>query len=228
MSVRPEVVINMAMSADGKIASANRRVIRLGSDVDLEQLYAIRATADAILCGARTVEETRATLGNGGERFRRQRLRRGLAPYPLRLVASASGSLSETAALWSRRFSPIIVLVGRRAPRHRVARLKRLADAVWISRGATVDFASVLTRLQAEHGVRRLLVEGGGELNAALFEAGLVDEVHLTLCPLLMGGRAAPTLADGAGIPRLADAPRFTLAARRARGAELFLTYRRA
>ncbi|MBN8249897.1 MAG: dihydrofolate reductase family protein, partial [Verrucomicrobia bacterium] len=78
-----------------------------------------------------------------------------------------------------------------------------------------------------ERGVRRLLVEGGGELNAALFEAGLVDEVHLTLCPLLVGGRTAPTLADGEGIPHLADAARLTLVNRRARGAELFLTYRR-
>ncbi|HLZ53931.1 MAG TPA: dihydrofolate reductase family protein, partial [Verrucomicrobiae bacterium] len=64
--------------------------------------------------------------------------------------------------------------------------------------------------------------EGGGELNGALFRAGLVDELHLTICPKIFGGRQAPTIADGNGFSRLANAERFQLKSmRRVRG-ELF------
>ena len=54
--------------------------------------------------------------------------------------------------------------------------------------------------------MKRLLCEGGGELNDALFRAGLVDEIHLTICPKIFGGRTAPTIADGLGCPRLSGA----------------------
>ena len=225
--LRPWVVVNMAMSADGKIASANRQVTRIGSEHDLASLYQLRATADAILCGARTVEETRATLGNGGELHRRSRLRRGLTEYPLRILATGSGSLSSQAEIWSHRFSPILVLTTRRATPSRLASLCRLADRVWISRGPQIQFASCLKRLYREFSIRRLLVEGGGELNDALFRKGLVDEVHLTICPLLLGGQDAATISDGLGVPSLAQASRFTLIATKRVGKELHAVWHR-
>lgn len=225
--LRPWVVVNMAMSADGKIASSNRQVTRIGSDHDLANLYKLRSTADAILCGSRTVEETCATLGNGGEHHRRSRLRRGLAEYPLRILATGSGSLSPQAEIWSHRFSPILVLTTRRATPPRLASLRRLADRVWISRGPKIHFASCLKRLYGEFAVHRLLVEGGGELNDALFREGLVDEVHLTICPLLLGGRDAATISDGEGVPSLAQASRFTLITAKRVGNELHAVWRR-
>jgi 5-amino-6-(5-phosphoribosylamino)uracil reductase len=76
-----------------------------------------------------------------------------------------------------------------------------LANAVHVSQGKALDVASLLGWLHAEWGIQRLLVEGGGEVTGAFFKAGLVDEVNLTLCPILIGGREAPTLADGEGLP---------------------------
>lgn len=225
---RPWVIVNMAMSADAKIASANREVTRIGSDRDLDGLYALRATADAILCGARTIEESRATLGNGDDRHRRSRLRRGLTEHPLRVLATGSGSLLPGAEIWAHRFSPILVLTTRRATPLRRAVLRKLADHVWISTGNEVNFRIVLERLHREFAVRRLVVEGGGELNDALFRTGLVDEVHLTLCPLILGGRAAPTIADGRGVTRLAQASRFTLVRSRRVEGELHAVFQRA
>jgi len=71
------------------------------------------------------------------------------------------------------------------------------------------------------------MVEGGGGLNDSLFQAGLVDELHLTWCPLIFGGALAPTLSDGAGTELLANAARFHLASCERAGDELFLVYRR-
>jgi riboflavin-specific deaminase-like protein len=216
----------MAMTADGKIATAGHEVHTFGSARDLEHLYELRATADAILCGARTVEETGATLGNGGERFRRRRLSAGLTEYPVRVVVSGSASISPEAEIWKHRFSPIVLFVTSRASAGKLKRLKSLASDLWVSPGDTLDFKSALRWLGQSFSIRRLLVEGGGEVNAALFREGLVDEVHLTICPVIAGGRQAPTIADGVG-ERLQDASMFQLIHRRQIGDEVFLRYQR-
>jgi riboflavin-specific deaminase-like protein len=225
---RPFVFINMAMTADGKIATANRAVTSFGSPHDLDQLYKLRATADAVLCGARTVEQSHATLGNGPVRFNRLRQRRGLAEYPLRVVVTGSGSLSLEAELWQKDFSPVIVLTTVRAAETRLTALRHRAAQVWLCGDTEVDFGAALRRLHADFGVRRLVCEGGSQVNDALVRAGLVDEVHLTVCPLIFGGRTAPTIADGVGFTRLAEAAQFELKSMKRVGDELFLVYRAA
>lgn len=222
---RPFVFLNMSMTADGKIANARRTVHTFGSPQDLNHLYELRATADAILSGARTVEDTGATLGNGGERHRRARLRRGLREFPVRIVASGSGSISLQAPLWKARFSPLLLACHSGIPKARLQRLQALVDGVHKSQGNTLNIASLLRWLRREHAVERLLVEGGGEVNAAFFEAGVVDAVHLTVCPRLMGGRLSPTLAEGSGL-RLCDAARLELESWVCRDDEVFLKYR--
>jgi riboflavin biosynthesis pyrimidine reductase len=80
--------------------------------------------------------------------------------------------------------------------------------------------------LSRRWGVKRLLCEGGGELNDALFRAGLVNELHLTVCPRIFGGHRAPTIADGFGVSRLAQATQLELQSARSHGGEMFLVYR--
>ena len=223
----PFVFVNMAMTADGKIATANRAVTSFGSARDLRHLYELRATADAILCGARTIEQSGALLDNGGDAFRRQRLRRGLAAYPLRILASGSGSLDPAAPIFQHRFSPLIILTTERAPARQLRRLRQVADAVEICGAREINFPAAFRWLGARWPVRRLLCEGGGELNDALFRAGLVDEIHLTLCPKIFGGRRAPTLADGSGFARLSDAANYQIKSIRAYNAELFTIFSR-
>lgn len=225
-SPRPFVFINMAMTADGKIATTNRVVSSFGSARDQEHLYELRSTADAVMAGARTLDLNAIKLGPGGKRFRKERVRRRLAEFNLRVIVSGSGSIDPQAEVFKHRFSPIVVLTTER-PSHAVRRnLSSLADEVLVCGSTEIDFNLALRHLRQKWKVKRLLCEGGGELNSALFRLGLVDELHLTVCPNVFGGRHAPTIADGKGIPRLADAAHFRLAKFTPLKNELFLVFR--
>lgn len=224
----PFVLVNMATTADGKIATANRAVHSFSSGRDLEHLYELRATADAVMCGARTVEISQSILGTGGAKFRRRRLKRGLAEYNLRVIVSGSGSINPQAEIFRKKFSPLIVLTTGRASPKKLAQLRALADEVKICGEKEINFRSALRWLRAKWNVKQLLCEGGGELNDALFRAGLVDEVNLTICPKIFGGRGAPTIADGRGTAQLALASRFKLASARCVNGELFTVHRAA
>jgi 5-amino-6-(5-phosphoribosylamino)uracil reductase len=85
-----------------------------------------------------------------------------------------------------------------------------------------VDLAVVVARLAAEHGVRRLYVIGGPTLNAGLLEAGLVDELFLTVAPQLHGGTRLPSIVEGTGAE---PHPHLRLRAAYAAGDELLLRY---
>ncbi len=222
----PFVLVNMAMTADGKIATANRAISSFGSERDHAHLLELRATADAVMCGARTADLNAVNLGPGPARFRRMRLKLGLSEYNLRIIVTGSGSVDPDAEVFQKRFSPVIVLTSNRAPERKLRRLRIVAEQVKICGKTDIDFSFALRWLRKEWNVRRLLCEGGGELNDALFRAGLVHELHLTVCPRIFGGRSGPTLADGAGALTLGDAIPLRLKSSRRIGRELFAVYR--
>jgi riboflavin-specific deaminase-like protein len=221
----PFVLVNMAMTADGKIATANRAISSFGSRRDREHLLELRATADAVMAGARTVDSAKINLGPGPAKYRRLRINRGLDEYNLRVIISGSGSLNPEAEVFQRRFSPIIILTTRRAGERGLKKLRALADDLIVCGEREIDFQTALKWLREKWEIKRLLCEGGGELNGALFRAGLVDELHLTICPKMFGGREAPTIVEGSGIPKLADATQLKLKSMRRIGSELFLVY---
>ncbi len=222
---RPFVLVNMAMTADGKIATANRRVTSFGSPRDLAHLYELRATADAVMCGANTVAAGDVILGPGPARHRRARMRHGLAEYNLRIVVSGRGRVNLTGRLFAERFSPILILTTEQAGARRLRAMAAVADEVVVCGRDRIDFERALRWLATRWKVKRLLAEGGGELNAALLAAGLVDEFHLTLCPLVFGGATAPTIADQDAPRRLRDAAPFHLKSARRGGGELFCVF---
>lgn len=222
----PFVLINMAMTADGKIATANRAVSSFSSPRDQDHLLVLRAMADAVMAGARTVDRNPINMGPGPAKYRTLRRQRGLAEFNLRVIVSRAGSVNPDAEVFRHRFSPIIILTTRSAGKNRLNRLRAVADAVKICGVREVGFRRALGWLRQKWGVKRLLCEGGGELNDALFRAGLVDELHLTICPMIFGGRAAPTIADGLGAAMLSRSAQLELRSSRRQGDEVFLVYR--
>ena len=221
----PFVYINVASTADGKLAPANRHFEPFSSKRDQELLLELRSRADAVISGARTVDSTAVTLGPGGPKFRALRRKRGLAEYNLRVIVSGSASIDQKAEIFKHRFSPIIILITKSASKHKLKQLRALADDVGVFGKHELDFVAALRWLRRKWGVKRLLCEGGGELNGGLFRAGVVNEVYLTLCPLILGGRDAPTAADGKGFAKLSDAIPLKLKSMKRVGAELFLVY---
>jgi riboflavin-specific deaminase-like protein len=216
----------MAMTADGKIATANRAVSSFGSRRDQAHLLQLRATADAVMAGARTTDSNPITLGPGPAKYRRLRLRHGLAEFNLRIIVSRSGTVNPKAEVFQRRFSPIIILTTRRATASRLRALRAVAAEVKICGTREIDFPRALRWLREKWGIKRLICEGGGELNDALFRSGVVDQLHLTVCPMILGGRTAPTIADGLGASSLAQAAQLALVSARRHDDEMFFVYR--
>ncbi|MFM2294240.1 MAG: hypothetical protein RLZZ350_653 [Verrucomicrobiota bacterium] len=224
----PFVSVNMAMTADGKIATANRAVSSFGSRRDHDHLLALRATADAVMCGAHTADLNEINLGPGAKKFRTARIKRGLAEFNLRILVTGSGTLDPRAEIFRHNFSPILILTTRRASAAKIKKLRALATEVKICGAREINWPRTLRWLRAKWKVQHLLCEGGGELNDALFRARLVDELHLTVCPKIFGGRHAPTIAEGIGFGKLVAAENLTLKSRHQIHDELFLTFTRA
>ena len=153
----PFVFINMAMTADGKIATANRRVASFGSRRDQEHLLELRATADAVMAGARTADSHPINMGPGPAKYRRQRLRRGLAEFNLRIIVSRSGTMNPKAEVFQHRFSPIIIFTTRQAKEAALKKLRAAGAIVKVCGKKEIDFTSALRWLHAKWGFNRLL-----------------------------------------------------------------------
>jgi riboflavin-specific deaminase-like protein len=222
----PFVFSNFAITADGKIAFAGREFVPFGSQHDREHMMELRATADAVMSGARTVESPGVTMGPGGKKYQRLRLARGLREYNLRVIVSGSGSINLRADIFKHRFSPIIVLTSERVPEKQLRQLREVADEVKICGETEVDFRVALSWLRDQWNVKRLLCEGGAVVHGSMINAGLINELHLTMCPKIFGGNTAPTIADAKGAEKLADAAQFKLKSAKRIGDELFTVFK--
>ena len=186
---RPYVVANFVATLDGHVTVGGRSG-PIGDDGDTELFHALRGQVDAVLVGTGTLAtEHYGRLAARPER-RAAREALGLAPDPLGVTLTRSGVLPAGIPLLADEHSTLVVYAGADVsldPGTR-ARVEVVGDA---------DPARVLAHLSAEHGVRSVLCEGGPTLLAALTAAGLVDELFLTVAPLLAGGGGTPGLTAG-------------------------------
>ena len=113
----------------------------------------LRATADAVMSGARTVDLSRATLGPGGLKYQRKRIKRGLSEYNVRIVVSGSGSINPNAEIFKHKFSPIIILTTSRASAASRQRLHGLGAEVKICGRKQINFRAALRWLREEWGI---------------------------------------------------------------------------
>jgi len=205
---RPFVFINTAVTADGKIDTVERRGAPISSPVDLERVQRLRASTDAIMVGGHTLLHEDPSLTVKPEHLREERLARGLSENPMkvgvvsRIGESESGSpISLDGKFLNAGPARVVVFTTEQTAPEQIARLTGRGAEVYVVGEHRVDLAEAL-RLLRGMGVERLMVEGGGTLNAALVRLKLVDEIHMYIAPLVFTGATAPTLADGPGLLR--------------------------
>ena len=191
------VVVNAAMSVDGKLAARNREQLAISGPEDFDRVDRIRAAADGVMVGVGTVlaDDPHLTLDVTDRRVQRQR--HGRPGNPSRVVADSTARTPPDARILDDEATTYL-LVSEQAPE---ARRTELADAgaeLIVAGDDRVDLAAGVDRL-ADEGIERLMIEGGGELIFSAFDAGLVDELSVFVGSQLIGGRDAPTLADGDG-----------------------------
>ena len=195
---KPHVFLNMAMSLDGKISTRDGTGPRFTSSADKVRLREIRTRADAILVGARTIVADNPTFAEHGI-YTDERVQRGISPQPIKVVVSGTGSVPESARMFQPNGAPALVFTTKRTVSNRLKILGSVADAVHIVGDEEVDFLQIVDILARTYGVKNLLIEGGGQVNFAMFRAQLINEVYLTLSPRVIGGRNVPTPVGGAG-----------------------------
>ena len=191
------MVVNAAMSADGKLSSRRREQIAISGPEDFDRVDALRAESDAVMVGVGTVlaDDPHLTLDDADRQA--DRLERDGAAHPARVVADSRARTPTDARILDDA-ATTYVLVAERAPKDRIEQLEAAGARLVTAGEERVDLTAALLALERE-GVEQLMVEGGGELIFSLFDAGLVDELRAFVGPTVIGGRDAPTLADGEG-----------------------------
>jgi len=191
------VVVNAAMSADGKLASRRREQLAISGPEDFDRVDQLRADSDAVLVGVGTVIADDPSLTVDDENRRAARESRGDPANPARVIADSRIRTPPDATVLDDA-AETFLLVSEAAPTDFIEQLEDAGAYVLVAGENRVDLTTALAKLDGE-GIDRLMVEGGGELIFSLFEAGLVDELRVYVGPKVIGGREAPTLADGDG-----------------------------
>jgi len=191
------VIVNAAMSVDGKLSTRRREQIAISGETDFDRVDAIRADSDAVMVGVGTVLADDPSLTVDDSERIDARTGRGDPPQPARVIADSRLRTPANATVYDDT-AETIFLVSEAATDKAVTEAQTRGETVIIAGGDRVDLSAAFERLEA-HGIEQVLVEGGGELVFSLFEAGLVDELSVFVGSMVIGGRDAPTLADGSG-----------------------------
>lgn len=222
-ATRPWVTTNFAMSVDGKVTFAEPGPFGLSSLEDKRRMAVHRAEADAVLWGAGTVLADEPFARVRRPEWSEARRRRGQSPHPLNVLVTASARVPLANRFFAEPDLPRLVVATDAADAAALAAYRSRADV--LVQPGRIDLPALLAHLRAVRGVRDLLCEGGPTLLWSLFEADLVDEVLVTLVPVVVGGERARTMVEGAGFLPGATRRLEVLEVERV-GDEIFLAYR--
>ncbi|MBW4642386.1 MAG: RibD family protein [Goleter apudmare HA4340-LM2] len=236
---RPHTTVVLAMSADGKIADFRREPARFGSRADKTHLEKQIAASDAVLFGAGTLRAYSTTLTVSHPTLLQHRTQEGKPAQPVHIVITHSANLNPEIHFFQQPIKRwlLTTTTGAFSWQGRLQTLdltdKSLIQEyspkfeqilVFETPAGKVDIPAFLEHL-ATIDIARLVILGGGQLVASMLELDLIDELWLTVCPLILGGVNAPTPVEGKGF--LAElAPKLQLLEVQTVEQEVFLHYR--
>jgi len=213
---RPYVILNAAMSLDGKIATYTGDS-RMSSPADLRRVHRLRASVDGIMVGMRTLlrDNPKLTVKSA----------RGRKPHRILVDSHAQTPLTSYVVRTAKEI-PTIVAVTSRAPKNRIEILEQTGVKVFVcGKGPLVSVEILLRRLR-KLGLRKILLEGGGALNWSMLSSGLVDEVSVAITPRILGGEKAVSLVEGKGSPVVRDGVKLKLLNTAKYGPDLVVRYK--
>ena len=203
---RPYVHINVAMTADGKIDTFERRGATISSQRDKERVDGLRAAADAVMVGGRTLLDENPKLTVRSAELRAGREAIGLAPNPAKVGVASVVDIGPESDFLNAGPARIVIFTTQGTSKKQLEFLRARGVEVFVHETERVNLPKALSTLE-ETGINRLMVEGGATLNFELLRLGLVDELTAYVAPLVFGGESAPTLAAGPGLVRSAAIP---------------------
>ena len=215
-----QVIVNSAMTVDGKIAT-HQGDSAISSKDDLIRVHKLRDSVDGIIVGISTVlaDNPRLTIRLGRKQPKEKHLTRiiidsmGRIPLDSQILRTASKIKT-------------IVAVTKLAHMNVRRKIKKTGAIVIVAGTNTVDLKRVLWTIQ-KMGIKKILVEGGGEINWSLFSLGIVNELIVTIAPKIVGGRLATTLVEGEGYSRVSQGLKLQLKkVRMQNSGELVLHYK--
>jgi 2,5-diamino-6-(ribosylamino)-4(3H)-pyrimidinone 5'-phosphate reductase len=215
-----QVIVNSAMTVDGKIAT-RQGDSAISSKDDLIRVHKLRDSVDGIIVGISTVlaDNPRLTIRLDRKQPKEKHLTRiiidsmGRIPLDSQILRTASKIKT-------------IVAVTKLAHMNVRRKIKKTGAIVIVAGTNTVDLKRVLWTIQ-KMGIKKILVEGGGEINWSLFSLGIVNELIVTIAPKIVGGRQATTLVEGEGYSRVSQGLKLQLKkVRMQNSGELVLHYK--
>jgi diaminohydroxyphosphoribosylaminopyrimidine deaminase/5-amino-6-(5-phosphoribosylamino)uracil reductase len=220
----PFVTVKAAMTLDGKIATPSGESKWITGKASRRHAMKLRAGVDAILVGVNTIladdpSLTVRSARNSGRKTQSSKLRRivldthARTPRASNVIRDASSHLTT-------------IVVGNTAAAGCIATLRRYANVLVapVQKGR-IDLRWLLRRL-GDEGVTSLLVEGGGEVNAAFLLSRLAHRIAFFYAPRILGGRSAHKAVAGEGISSVVKALRLREVEWRRMGPDLFLAAR--
>lgn len=206
-SSRPWVRAVTVSTADGATRSARGRSAGISTAADRLVFTTIRGLADVILVGAEAIRAEEYGPIKAQPSLAKRRRAAGQSEVARLAIATTTGDLDPSAAVFTEAAEPPLLLVPSSLPEDRRTALGAVADIVECG-DDVVDLAQAIDAL-AGLGLRRVACEGGPHLVGQLAAAGLLDDLCLTVTPLLSGGtyegQPVPRILDGASLP---DTPR--------------------
>src|SRR5260370_32297759 len=182
----PYVILNAAMSLDGKIATYTGDS-RMSSPADLRRVQRLRASVDGIMVGMRTLLRDNPKLTVRSAKDRR--------PYRIIVDSNAQTPLTSYVVRTAREI-PTIVAVTSRAPKNRIEILERRGVKVIVCGEGRLVSVKILLQILRKLGIRKILLEGGGALNWSILSTGLLDEISFSITPTILGGEKGVALVE--------------------------------
>jgi len=215
--VKAFVSINMATSIDGKIATKFRGPVKLGSLYDSKRMGEIRAKHDIIINGAGTFRAYPFPLLAGKKAKKSSGPANAIVSSKLAIPKGSAWERAAHVEKW--------IFCGSEASQKKMQYFRDQGIVVAQSKKRRPTAKEIL-KILSRAGFNRILLEGGGELNASFMEEGLVDRIYLTFCPIIVGGSEAPTFIEGKGFLK-GKFPQFFLKNMKRVKDELYLVYER-